>query len=801
MRYTPSGRRDELEHELPHHVPSHEGYLPPRTLSRRSRSPEPIPVHVGEYDEGHGPPGAQSVERDAGGRIRQRPRAPSMSPTRVIIQSKPPSTPPIVIRQPPTVGPTYLPSDTEVISAPHIVPPSEAEPVDLGRPMRAPSRHSERPPTVIPITPGRESPRLEDDYYEDDPGAAQAGYVPVVSEGRPVPPPPLSPRSAIRDQIKRARDEPIVPVVSSHIGDYPPPPAQRIPESVLYEDEHVPSVHRVHRSPSFERVGVHPQTPSGPGDLALHEAIHAHQERLEEQERHLEELGRAAVDAEERREQYFREHEEERDRLFQENEERREREAADLREEVREDVHQVIEERTELHPIAPPETQLGAPPAERPGSPSESEFSRVSGSPSGAESARPVPPPIQTVVAESMPQLQEILDLLRAQQVECLETKAAEAARFDVLRDEIADARAEAKRECEERIRMLEEELARTREELELERGQRRSEELERIERERADVIERDEAVRAQLGDITNIVQEQREELALKRELMDERWAEKQTRREYKQARSDAVHDMLDRIIQEREQDRAERELERAAAAERPSIEHVLDELKRQNDAQIELINNLTDAWHADSARQHQETIEAVRASAQEMVPYNLTGYLDEFSKALAGEIRTLLGEVGRLHEQKRTLQFEIGSLMHMHSQYGPGGQFEPEWRPTMGPLAPPPPPGPADMPPGGLGGPPPPDEPPPPARPAWRTVQQRVPRRRRTGKAEAPPAATLAPPEPMQERQQSWATWQPNPAFAPTPPPPGASPLVVPPQGPTGLFGPRSPRGTMYAG
>ncbi len=31
--------------------------------------------------------------------------------------------------------------------------------------------------------------------------------------------------------------------------------------------------------------------------------------------------------------------------------------------------------------------------------------------------------------------------------------------------------------------------------------------------------------------------------------------------------------------------------------------------------------------------------------------------YLDEFSKALAGEIRILLGEVGRLHEQKRTLQ------------------------------------------------------------------------------------------------------------------------------------------------
>ena len=62
------------------------------------------------------------------------------------------------------------------------------------------------------------------------------------------------------------------------------------------------------------------------------------------------------------------------------------------------------------------------------------------------------------------------------------------------------------------------------------------------------------------------------------------------------------------------------------------------------------------------------ETIEAVRATAQEMVPYNLTGYLDEFSRALAGEVRTLIGEVGRLHEQKRTLQqyvfhFEVSWL------------------------------------------------------------------------------------------------------------------------------------------
>ena len=76
----------------------------------------------------------------------------------------------------------------------------------------------------------------------------------------------------------------------------------------------------------------------------------------------------------------------------------------------------------------------------------------------------------------------------------------------------------------------------------------------------------------------------------------------------------------------------------------------------------------------ADSARQHEETIEAVRSTAQEQVPFNVQGvscllwfrnvfltnniqYLDEFSKALASEVRMLLGEVGKLREERRSLQ------------------------------------------------------------------------------------------------------------------------------------------------
>lgn len=73
-------------------------------------------------------------------------------------------------------------------------------------------------------------------------------------------------------------------------------------------------------------------------------------------------------------------------------------------------------------------------------------------------------------------------------------------------------------------------------------------------------------------------------------------------------------------------------------------IEKLLEELQRQNAEQRELLNSLSDSqyslsqfiygcliflhldWRADSQRQHDETIEAVRSTAQEQVPFNVQG-------------------------------------------------------------------------------------------------------------------------------------------------------------------------------
>jgi len=156
--------------------------------------------------------------------------------------------------------------------------------------------------------------------------------------------------------------------------------------------------------------------------------------------------------------------------------------------------------------------------------------------------------------------------------------------------------------------------------------------------------------------------------------------------------------------------------------------------------------------------------------------------------------VRMLLGEVGKLREERRSLQFELGYLMCMKSKYGPGGEFDPDWKP------------PGHGGPGGPGGPPadqPPPEAPPEepvqAKPAWRVVgdRQRAPRKQKKKNPDAPPAPGPAPAAHPRAQVTSWATWQPDPHMAPTPT--SVEPTLLVPGGSPGLFGPRSPRDSYH--
>ncbi|KAF9011887.1 hypothetical protein BDQ17DRAFT_794534 [Cyathus striatus] len=311
--------------------------------------------------------------------------------------------------------------------------------------------------------------------------------------------------------------------------------------------------------------------------------------------------------------------------------------------------------------------------------------------------------------------------------------------------------------------------------------------------------------MQAQLGDITNLVQDQREALERKRQVMDERWAGKEERRADKEFKWIELSDMLRTVHDGMMADRQRAEEEKREAENKPGLEQIIMELRNQNAEQRELLQQLSESWRADCERHHKETLDAVRQTAQEQVPFNVQGYLDEFSKALASEVRMLLGEVGKLREERRALQLELGELLCMKSRHGPGGEFESNWRPPPGapggpPVNPPPPPPEPPMAP----------ELPPQAKPGWRTIHKR----RKKKDAQHPPAA--APPAPPHMQMQpgpsqppdprhqirSWATWQPDPGQVPSSPSVNMEPnLMVPQQGSPGLFGPRSPRDSFHHG
>ncbi|KAF5365552.1 hypothetical protein D9757_010903 [Collybiopsis confluens] len=166
--------------------------------------------------------------------------------------------------------------------------------------------------------------------------------------------------------------------------------------------------------------------------------------------------------------------------------------------------------------------------------------------------------------------------------------------------------------------------------------------------------------------------------------------------------------------------------------------------------------------------------------------------YLNDFSKALAGEVRILLEEVGKLRDERRQLQYEIAELMAVKSKHSLGGQYAPpEWVAKQ--LEPPPAPVSEEIVPAA---------PAQPAPPGWRTVHKRPERRTKTPKAieapQPPVSPTPAPPAmPGGPGAPSWAQWRPNPLLSPAPRQgtPG-SPFPAPPPPPSrgGLFGPPSP-------
>ena len=300
---------------------------------------------------------------------------------------------------------------------------------------------------------------------------------------------------------------------------------------------------------------------------------------------------------EDRREDEFRRHEGDRQHYFEEGEERRNAESRQRSD----GIWQELETRLKALPAPTPVPQSPSRPV------SESPSRPVSAV--DADDISSIRDLAQQAASQHASDVMETIRLEREDAAREREDHAAERAQLMAEFSAQKDALISVK---DEQITTLQDELARARAELEEERQQRSIEESEMRERDRQEFIERDENIRAQLGDITNLVQDQRDMCEEKKVLMDARWEQKEARREDKSAQMIELRDMVQKIHDDMERDRSRCEDERRETQEGKVIrsitlfscshltyfaglQKIIDDLRAENSRQRELLTNLSD--------------------------------------------------------------------------------------------------------------------------------------------------------------------------------------------------------------
>ncbi|KAF5325556.1 hypothetical protein D9619_009684 [Psilocybe cf. subviscida] len=433
------------------------------------------------------------------------------------------------------------------------------------------------------------------------------------------------------------------------------PSVHRVPTASVRSQPATEFDQRLHSEPSAapgEQPIVRPnprRVSATPFDFSIADDSRGQLEELNDAANRLRMVGGAAEEAEDQRELEFLTHEEQQEHIFHQNEEQWNVEAREGGTAIWNDLG----------------TRLAALPL--PPDPS----------PAAGEAFRESIPTIRAIATQAASQYtSDILQMVREERSTLLAEMKAEKDRLVQEKDA--------------RIQNLEEKLTSLRAEIDAEKQQRWIEEAEIREQCRQQFAEYDQAVREQLSDLTNLLQDQRSMLEEKREESDMRYEEKKNRRNEKRAVTvelrDMVHELQRKINSEREDADASR------AENKDALDRIVDNSLRHNTEQRELLIALSEGWRADCERQHNTTIEAVKASLNEHAPFNVQAHLDRFMKALATEVRMLLGEVGKIREEKRALEFEIGDLLSIKAKFGPGGEYEAHWKPPA-PQPPPQPP------------------------------------------------------------------------------------------------------------
>ncbi|WVR08584.1 hypothetical protein IAU60_005639 [Kwoniella sp. DSM 27419] len=140
-------------------------------------------------------------------------------------------------------------------------------------------------------------------------------------------------------------------------------------------------------------------------------------------------------------------------------------------------------------------------------------------------------------------------------------------------------------------------------------------------------------------------------------------------RRADKTARDKKITDALEKLVAERD----EAKKKQASEEKKPGTQAILDALKTAGDGQAGFLRKLATEIMEQNSNQHLLTQQAAKGAAREQIGFNLAGYLDDFSKALSGEVRVLLKEVGDLRESRRALYMELAELLLMKGRQSAG--------------------------------------------------------------------------------------------------------------------------------
>ncbi|KAK4686714.1 hypothetical protein P7C73_g3410, partial [Tremellales sp. Uapishka_1] len=140
-------------------------------------------------------------------------------------------------------------------------------------------------------------------------------------------------------------------------------------------------------------------------------------------------------------------------------------------------------------------------------------------------------------------------------------------------------------------------------------------------------------------------------------------------RRTEKAARDKKWQEALDKLVVEKDLAAKQKDVD----AKKPGTQAILDAFKTAGDGQAAFLRKLATEITEHNSNQHQLTQTAAKNWAREQVGFNLAGYLDDFSKALSGEVRVLLKEVGDLRESRRALYMELAELLLMKGRQSAG--------------------------------------------------------------------------------------------------------------------------------